>query len=205
MASVACLPGSSALKSSTGVAWMNLRRSPGVAGLPLSSSFHEKLAGRPASTFSIVTAALSKAADTWSSVTWPLLTPVSTKPTTPATPRRLGSTTSERMSSAARASGLVIWARSSVGRNRSPFWRKKALPPGWVTDGEQCLVGSELVGELGPREARKLARRRVDHARMKRSLRFGNNRSKAISRWRHGTSLEINFVTSVLIAKCSLV
>ena len=80
------------------------------------------------------TTAMLKARAACSRVICPVLMPASPKPTTPTISRRLGSTTSERISSAARVSGLLIRANSSVGMNSSPFWAKNALPPGWTTD-----------------------------------------------------------------------
>ena len=44
---------------------------------------------------------------------------------------------------------LVIWASSSVGRNRSPFWRKKAVAPGRVTDVNRPYR-QQLVGAARP-------------------------------------------------------
>src|SRR5581483_7615444 len=52
MASPDLRPGSSDEKSSTGRIAIKRRKSAGLEGAPLSISFHEKTAGRPASTFS---------------------------------------------------------------------------------------------------------------------------------------------------------
>jgi hypothetical protein len=80
----------------------------------------------------------------WSSVSWPLLTPASANPTIPATPRRLGSVTSARITGAERVSGLLILASSSVGKNKSPFCAKKELPPSWFTDLNRLLSATSL-------------------------------------------------------------
>ena len=108
---------------------MKRRRSVGSAGPPASAR-HEKLAGRPARTFSAVSAAMVTGLVMSSRFSSPRCTPVIPSDSALSVPRRLGWAAKISSRALARVNPPVTRATLSVGKYNKPF-RAKKLPP-WI-------------------------------------------------------------------------
>ena len=129
IASVASLPGSSALKSRIGLNSMKARRSASVRGLSLTSSRQENVPAPVLTTLSTVCAICENGRSTLSSLKSPRLTPASPISSAPVNPRRLGSPAMISIRGAAEANWLVIRPTSAWGRNSSPSFSKNSPEP----------------------------------------------------------------------------
>ena len=120
MASVASLPGSSALKSRIGLNSIKERRSASVNGLSLTSSRQEKVPEPVLSTCSTVSAICVNGRAVLSSLNSPRLTPTSPVSSAPVSPRRLGSPAMISISGAAEANWLVSSGDLGLGQEQQP-------------------------------------------------------------------------------------
>ena len=200
MASVAALPGSSALKSRIGLNSMKARRSESVSGLSLSSSRQENVAVPVFSTFSTVWAIRLKGRAVPSSLTCPRLTPASPVSSAPVNPRIEGSPAMISIRGAADSNCPVSWPTSATGRNNSPFFSKNSPEPSCWTDSKfflspesrsaSALLATPVSSGVGASTTARIVR----------------SRSKAspnwLSRLRQSRLDEISVLMSVLIEKC---
>src|SRR6266478_2147246 len=158
MASVASLPGSSALKSRIGLNSMNERRSASVKGLSLVSSRKEKVPEPFFITFSTVWAISVNGRSVPSSLTCPRLTPASPVSSAPVIPRMLGSAAMISISGGADSDldqrewplGAVEFDLPALDASEPGFQRAGHSPYAGIArhDLDQRGCGFELAGQL---------------------------------------------------------
>ena len=181
---------------------MKPRSSWDFGGFPASSTRQEKLAGRPASTLSSVSAKALRVGPALSSVTLFCLTPIRTSSSVETRPRRLGSVARSLDQRLAPGSvPPIVFSRASFGWNSRPCSLKNCTGAR-VGDGLKARrVLRERLGQRRRRRRGQFGRRRLDDD----VDQFDSGGIRARTRpraARQGRSFDSSASMSELMAKC---